>query len=288
MNLKSFSKAAQKLYISQPAVTKQVKALEKEFGAVFLKRDYNEIIPTKEGKALYKYASTVLSKEEELYARLNKKSQVIAGELTVFTSTLPANYLLDELLMAFSQKYEKVTYNIHKTDSNKVYEEVKSGRTGFGFTGMRKSNRNIECVKIAKDQLVLAVSGEKFSRFEEGVVGLEFLLEQDLLIRRKESATLKTFEEALKKENHSVKDFNIKAVVDDNEIIKKMIIKGLGVSVMSRLAIEKEISEGTILSLEIKGVNLRRSIYYIYHRNRYISGAAQKFKEFILDKYQQN
>ncbi|GAU79669.1 selenium metabolism-associated LysR family transcriptional regulator [Fusibacter sp. 3D3] len=288
VNLKSFSKAAEKLFISQPAVTKQIKSLEKDFGIVLLKRSYNDIIPTKEGKEIYKYATTILNKEEEIFAKMVQNENSISGELTICSSTLPANYLLDEILLDFSTEYKNITYNIKKMDSSKVYDAVESGNISFGFTGIHVKKKNIESIEIAKDQLVLAVPAHKFNHLDTMEVSLEFLLEQDILIRGTGSATLKTFEEAMKLEHYAIKDFKIKAIVEDNEIIKKMILKGIGVSIISRLSIDKEVNEGSIMPLTIKGINLTRGIYYIYHKNKYFSNIDEKFKNLVLEKFNGN
>ncbi len=285
VNLKSFSKTADKLFLSQPAVTKQIKSLEKDFGIVLIRRSYNDIVLTNEGKELYKYATTILNKEDEIFAKFQKNDSDISGELTIYSSTLPANYLLDTILYEFSSKYQNISFNIKNVDSKKVYENVVSGSTSYGFTGMQLNKKNIECFEIMKDQLVLAVPASKYAHLEKKQVDLKFLLQQDLLIRGKGSATLKTFEKAIKKTNYSINDLTIKAIVEDTEIIKKMILKGLGASVISRLSIDKEVNEGSIIPLSIENMNLERGIYYIHHKNRYFSSIEEKFKAFIQQKY---
>jgi len=285
VNLGSFSKAADKLFLTQPAVTKQIKILEKDFGTSLLRRSYNDIVPTKEGKEIYLYATTILNKEEEIFAKFIKNEKDISGELTISSSTIPAHYLLDQLLYEFSAQYKKISYNIKKMDSEEVYEAVASGNTSFGFTGMQIKKTDIEAIEIAEDQLVLAVPSTQYSQLEHTEVSLDFLLEQDLLIRENGSATLKTFVEALAKENYSINDLKIKAIIEDNEIIKKMILKGIGVSIISRLSIAKEVDEGSIIPLTIKDVNLTRGIYYIHHKKRYFSSIDEKFKTFIQEKY---
>ncbi len=285
VNLKSFSKAAEKLFLSQPAITKQIKSLEKDLGVVFLKRGYNDIIPTQEGQEFYKYASTIINKEDEIFQKFRKHDNDTSGTLTIYSSTLPANYLLDEILYSFSNQYNNISFNIKKSDSKKVYQDVNSGFINYGFTGMLLKYDNIECIEIAKDQLVLAIPANQYKLPEKPEVNLDFLLEQKLLIREVGSATLKTFEEELSKNQCSISELKIKAVIEDNEIIKRMIIKGLGVSVMSRLSIDKEVNEGTIVPLTIKDMELTRSVYFIYHKKRYFSKTEDKFKTFIREKY---
>lgn len=285
VNLRSFSKAAEKLYLTQPAITKQVKILENDFGVVLIKRSYNDIILTKEGKDLYKYAMTILNKEEEIYEHFMKDENEILGNLTIFSSTLPANYILDGLLYDFLGQYKNITFNIKKSDSKEVYEKVNSGTTSFGFTGIKINKPNIESIKIGTDQLVLAVSAKNYKNLGSKDINLKQLFDQDFLIREEGSATLKTFEDEVKKEGFSIRDLKIKGIIADNEIIKKMIVKGLGVSVISRLSIEKEVNEGSIIPLTIENVNLARNIYYIYHKKRYFTKTENKFKEFIKNKY---
>lgn len=280
VNLQSFSKAADKLCLTQPAITKQIKYLEKEFSIVLIIRT-NNIILTKEGKEFYKYATTILNKEEELYAKFSKGNKDISGTLTIYSSSLPANYLLDQILFGFFKENKNVNFHIKKIDSKKVYEKVLSGNISFGFTGMKMKKPNIECIEIAKDQLVLAVSSNDFKNNPNNEISLNRLIDKDLLIREKGSATFNTFEEAIKKENLSINNFKIKGIIADNEIIKRMILGGLGVSVMSRLSIDKEVKDGSIIPITIKDINLDRSIYYIYHTKRYFTQTENKFREFI-------
>ncbi|QEN03454.1 LysR family transcriptional regulator [Thiospirochaeta perfilievii] len=280
VNLQSFSKAADKLCLTQPAITKQIKSLEKDFGIVLIIRT-NDIILTKEGKEFYKYATTILNKEEELYAKFSKNNRDLSGKLTIYSSSLPANYLLDKILSDFLDKHNNINFHIKKTDSKDVYEKVISGVTNFGFTGMKLNKPNIESIEISKDQLVLALSTQRATSLPQGEISIKTLLEQDFIIRENGSATFKTFEEALKKKNYTLNNLKIKGIVGDNEIIKKMILRGVGVSVMSRLSIEKEINEGLITPLTIKDMDLQRSVYYIYHTKKYFTQIENKFREFL-------
>jgi DNA-binding transcriptional LysR family regulator len=286
VNARSFSKAADQLFITQPAVTKQIKMLEKDFDVVLLKRSGNEVLLTKEGEVFYTHAMTILNKEEALKATFCKKESEISGVLEIYSSSLPANYLLPQILYEFSEKYKNISYHIKKIDSKSVYHHVEMGITGFGFTGIKNKRKNMEHIEIARDQLVLAVKGDQFAYLKDEEVDLSFLLKQDFLIRGKGSATLNLFEEALHKANYSLKDLKIKAVIEDNEMIKKMIIKGMGVSIMSRLSIEKEVKQNLIHPVKIKHMDLTRGIYYVYYKNRYFSSIDQKFKEFIQEVYQ--
>ena len=282
VNLQSFSKAAEKLYITQPAVTKQVQSLEKDFDIVLLERQGRKIVPTAEGKELYVYAANILNAEDEMYSKFRDKDDVLSGELIIYTSSLPANYLLPDILTKFSEEYPKVIYNIRKTDSKKVYESIESGLTSFGFTGTLYNKKSIEAVSIFDDELVVIAPTSKYEKYKNKELDIDYLFKHDIIIREKGSATLETFRKALEKFGYSLNDLNIKAVVEDTEIIKNMVKNGMGISIISKLAVNKEIDEGSIIPLNIKGVDLKRKLFYIYHKHRYFSRIDEKFKVNII------
>jgi len=135
VNMKNISRAAEKLFVTQPAVSKQLQLLEKEFGAVLLKKNGREIIPTDDGYILYKYAINVLNEEANIYSILRNDENKLSGELCIYTSSLPADYYIHDLIIEFSKDYPDVTYNIKKVDSKEVYNLIEDGLTSFGFTG---------------------------------------------------------------------------------------------------------------------------------------------------------
>lgn len=285
VNLESFSKAADKLYITQPAVTKQVQSLEKDFGTVLLKRQGRKIIPTQTGKELYIYAVNILNAEDEIYSKFRNENDILSGELTIYASSLPATYLLPDIIAEFSKEYSKIVYNIKKIDSKKVYESIENGLTSFGFIGTSYNKKGIENLCIFNDELIVIAPSNGYKNYKDKAVDINFLLEQNIIIREKGSATLQTFNKALKKFECSINDFNIRAIVEDTEIIKNMVKNGIGISIMSNLAVKKEIEEGSIVPIKIKDIDLTRKLFYLYQKNRYFSKIDKKFKEFIFNKY---
>ncbi len=285
VNLESFSKAADKLFITQPAVTKQIQSLEKDFGTVLLKRQGRKIIPTNEGKELYVYAINVLNAEDAIYNKLCGKNDILSGDLTIYSSSLPATYLLPDIISEFSKEYSHILYNIKKIDSKEVYESIVNGLTSFGFTGTSYNKKGIESLCIFNDELVVIAPPNEYEKYNNKDIDIKFLLEQNIIIREKGSATLQTFNQALNELNCTLNDFKIKAVVEDAEIIKYMVKKGMGVSIISNLAVKKEIEEGSLVSIKIKDIDLKRKLFYVYHKNRYFSKIDKVFKEFIFNRY---
>ena len=285
INLKNISKAAEKLFITQPAVSKQMQLLEKDFGAELFVKSGREIIPTEEGYILYKYAKNVLSEENRIYSMLRRDNDKVSGNLTVYTSSMPADYYIHDLIIEFNKMYPDTTYVINKIDSEKVFKNIEEGFTNFGFTGSLPKNKKLKSICIGEDEVVVVASADKKSEFEGGRITAGEFLNHKFIIREKGSATLKMFENFLVDKKMKLSDLNILIQAEDNDIIKKFIENNLGLAILPKKAVENEIKEGRAFILDVEGMKLKRKLYYVYHPDRYFSKAEEKFKEFMVEKH---
>lgn len=285
INLKNISKAAEKLFVTQPAVSKQLQLLEKDFGAELFKKNGREIIPTEEGYLLYKYAKNVLNEENKIYSLIRRDDDKLYGNLTVYTSSMPADYYIHDLIIEFGNLYKDVSYTIKKIDSDMVFKNIEEGFTSFGFTGTPSKNKRIKNICIAEDEVVIVASSEKMKEFDSGKINLDKLLDQRFILREKGSATLQIFENYLNKKRIKLNDLNIVIQAEDNEIIKKFIANDVGIAVLPKKAVENELREGKMFILELEGMTLKRKLYYVYQQDRYFSKIEEKFKEFMITKH---
>jgi len=285
INLKNISKAAEKLFVTQPAVSKQLQLLEKDFGAELFKKNGREIIPTEEGYLLYKYAKNVLNEENKIYSLIRRDDDKLYGNLTVYTSSMPADYYIHDLIIEFGNLYKDVSYTIKKIDSDMVFKNIEEGFTSFGFTGTPSKNKRIKNICIAEDEVVIVASSEKMKEFDSGKITLDKLLNQRFILREKGSATLQIFENYLNKKRIKLNDLNIVIQAEDNEIIKKFIANDVGIAVLPKKAVENELREGKMFILELEGMTLKRKLYYVYQQDRYFSKIEEKFKEFMITKH---
>lgn len=285
INLKNISKAAEKLFITQPAVSKQLQLLEKEFGAELFKKNGREIIPTEEGHLLYKYAKNVLNEENKIYSLIRRDDDKLNGNLVIYTSSMPADYYIHDLIIEFSYLYPEITYAIKKIDSDMVFKNIEEGFTSFGFTGTPSKNKKIKNICIAEDEVVLVATAQKIKEFNSNKITVNELLNQKFILREKGSATLQIFESFLNKKRIKLNDLNIIIQAEDNEIIKKFLFNNLGIAVLPKKAVEKEIDEGKVSVLKLEGMELRRKLYYVYEKDRYFSKIEDKFREFMIEKY---
>jgi DNA-binding transcriptional LysR family regulator len=285
INMRNISRAAEKLFITQPAVSKQLQILEKDFGAVLVKKNGREIIPTDDGYLLYKYAINILNEENKLYSVLRNEENKLSGELCIYTSSLPADYYIHDLIIGFSKIYSDVTYNIKKVDSKEVYSFIEDGLTSFGFTGNPYKNKKIKNICIAEDEVIVIASKEKFDLYKNKKIDINVLVSQDFILREKGSATLKTFEDFLIKKNLKLENLKTKIQAEDNELIKIFVHNDMGLAVMSKISVEREIKEGLLYQIDVEELDLKRQLFYVYHEDRYFSKLEDTFKEYIINKF---
>lgn len=285
INLKNISKAAERLFVTQPAVTKQLQLLEKDFGAELFRKNGREIIPTDEGLLLYKYAKNVLNEENKIYSLLRRDDEKLYGNLDIYTSSMPADYYIHDLIIEFGNLYPDVSYTIKKIDSDMVFKSIDEGFTSFGFTGTPSKNKKIKNICIAEDEVVIVASCDKINEFNSNKITLDELVKQRFILREKGSATLHIFENYLNKKRINLNDLNIIIQAEDNEIIKKFIVNNVGIALLPKKAVENELKEKRMFILELDGMSLKRKLYYVYQQDRYFSKIEEKFKEFMINKH---
>ena len=286
INLKNISKAAEKLFVTQPAVSKQLRLLETDFGSELFRRNGREIVPTEEGELLYKYAKKVLNEENKIYSLIRRDDDKLYGNLDIYTSSMPADYYIHDLIIEFSSLYPDASFTIKKIDSDMVFKNIEDGFTSFGFTGSPSKNKKIKNICIAEDEVVIVASAQKKKEFKQNAITMDMLLNQRFIVREKGSATLKIFEDYLNKKRINLSDLHITIQAEDNEIIKKFISKDAGIAVLPKKAVEQEVADGSMEILNIDGMDLRRKLYYVYQQDRYFSKIEEKFKDFMIHMYE--
>lgn len=275
---KSFSKAADTLFLSQPAITSNIKNLEKEFGMVLFDRNKN-ITLTKGGLEFFPYAVEMLNLRDKSVLALSQHQNNIEGLLEICASTIPAQYLLPHIIKAFKEIYPKVFFYIHNKDSKEVAEDILSGMINFGFIGARYSYEGIEYIDFFQDKLVLISSPEK--KFDTLPPCLEDLVGEEIILREEGSGTRQIIENALKAKKLDLNIFQSKTINYSLEAIKKMVGLNIGISFASDISVKYEVALGKLVSHEIKELNLDRNFSLVYSSNRSLSPVEEKFKEFV-------
>lgn len=279
--LKSFSRAAQELYLTQPTISNHIHILEKELSTILFNRTNKNITLTDAGEILYEHAISILNKKEHAYFSLNEFKGKIQGILEISSSSIPEQYYLSDLICRFSKKYPDVKYSLLKYDSKKVTDRILSGEIDFGLVGAKDTSTQIDYIDILDDEIVLiAPNNTNFNKLS--TITIDNFKPYPLIFREDGSGTRKVVLSYLESAGLDISELNIISEVEDNETIKKLVINGLGLSFISSRAIKNELELGLLKEIRIESLNMNRKFYFAFHKKRVLSPLSETFKDFIM------
>lgn len=283
---KSFSKAADAIYLTQPTVSAHINSLENELGIKLIDRSTKEIYPTSAGKIFFEYAQNLISIRDSAIFALKDFSASIEGNLEIAASTVPSQYIIPELIMAFRQNYNSVFFNLVQLDTKQVIEDLLDKRYEIGIVGSFIEHNRLVYDKLIDDKLVLITpNAKKYSEITNKTYSISQLLNEQFILRETGSGTRQAFEKFLIKADINPKSINIVAQINSLEAIKQAVSLGLGVSIVSAISAEDYIRNGMLKAFEIENFPIKRQFYIVSHKNRPISPIANAFKEFALKYY---
>lgn len=275
---KSFSRAADVLFLSQPAVTSNIQKIESELGTILFDRNRN-ISLTKEGLEFLPYAIEMLNIRDKSKIAISQYKNNVEGVLEICASTIPEQYLLPHIIKAFKTIYPQVFFYIQHKDSQEVAEEILSGITNFGFIGAKYSYEGIDYIDIYKDRLVLITSSEK--NFVHTPLTVKDLIGEEIVLREEGSGTRLLIENALKEKGLGLNIFKTQTISYSLGAIKKMVALNIGISFSSEISVKNEVNSGYLNQYEVEDLNLNRNFSLAYCNNRCLSPLEEKFKEFV-------
>lgn len=280
VELKSFSRAAEALRLTQPTVSGHVQTLEGELDLKLLDRLGREVVPTKAGEVLYGYAVKILRLRDEAAQAMGSLKGDLRGRLEIGASTIPGTYILPPHLKTFAARYPEVSVAIRIGDSQAVAREVMEREVEVGVVGARPQSAKLISEPLARDELVLVVPPDHPWAGRESVEIGE-LKGQPFVMREEGSGTRKRFEQALREVGVSPGEITCVAEFETNEAIKEAVASNLGVAVISNLAVASEHAKSRLRALPLKGTSLQRTFYVIRRRGAHLSPASEAFLEFL-------
>lgn len=286
VRFKSFSKAADAIYLTQPTVSSHISTLENELGIKLLDRSGKMVEPTGAGKIFYEYADNMINLRDNAIFTLNEFSEKVEGKVEIAASTVPAEYLLPKLMIGFRNIYGNISFSVDQFDSNQVINELLEKKYELGMVGTVIENRKLVYHKLIEDRLVLAAPcSRKFNSKESGVLPFEEVFDESFIYRESGSGTRKEFEKIFLK--HGINPASIKIAARFNGIsaIKQAVSQGLGVSIMSYISIEDYVKSGHIKAFDIEGLDLKRAFYAVTYKNRPLSPVNSVFLKYIIDSF---
>lgn len=281
---KSFSRAADALYLSQPTVSTHINTLESELGVRLIDRHSKEALPTKQGSILYKYGVTMINIREKAVFSMSSASYQIGGILTIQASSVPGEYMVPSLMAKFKERYPSVKFYLEQSDSSSVEDNLLAQKGEIGFMG-DKAGEDFFCERLAVDQMVLITpNNEKFRAVNEKKIELKDIIHEAFLWREQGSATRRQFEEKIEKMGYNPKKINVVARLNSLEAIKQAVGCGLGISIVSGMSVENDMDH-RILTFEIQDMDLDREFYLVWNKNVPLSPTAEAFKNLVLEEY---
>lgn len=280
---KSFSQAAERLGVTQPAVSLQIRSLEERLGRRLLDRSGRRVEPTEAGLVLYKKAQRMLQLEEQLAEELaQEESGELHGTLSIGASTGPGGHLVPLLLCEFQRGHPDLGISLSISDTDRVIEQVAERELELGVVGALKRHRSLEFEPLAHDVIVLAVPpGHPFAGKE---MPLDRLREETHIVMQEGAGVRHVIEEELRQAGLRVRELQPRLELGLQESVKSAVAAGYGVTFISRTAIEGELAAGTLAAARVEGLEPARQIYVVRASGRMATRAAQAFLDFARDR----
>lgn len=233
---RSFTKAAEKTYLSQPTVSAHIRMLEEELHTRLLIRDTKNLEITPKGWELYECATHILELQDHLLQRWAEESRHI---IQLGASTIPSAYILPEILPQYGKLHPEAYFVVQQSDSSQVIAGLLGGLFDVGMIGMDCANEALTCIPFYRDRMVLItpVTAQYLKLLEQPEVPLRALLKEPIILREKGSGSQKSADLFLEKMHISQQELKVTARVNDQESIKNLVAGGLGVSIISEKAV---------------------------------------------------
>ena len=263
--LNSFTKAAQKLSLTQPAASQHVRQLEKELGVTIFVRGEGNLKLTSEGEIVIKYAKRIVSLYQNLQQSL-KDERRHARKITVGITHTSESNIMVEVLAKYSSFSEGTRITIISDAINNLYMKLKTYEIDLAIVEGRITDPNFNSVMLDTDSLILAVSN-KNPLSKKSMVTLNELKKENLILRLPESGTRILFISHLESNNVSLDEFNVILEVDNVATIKDLVRRDFGVSILARSACANELKKGKMAGLPIENLSMTREINMVYHKD---------------------
>ena len=282
----SFSKAAKQLFLTQPTISAHISSLEKELNARLFVRNTKEVKLSDDGKELYRYARQMIDLQKKIEERFETGKSESKHLITIAASTIPAQYLLPEILMKFNERYPKEQVKLLETDSSQVVTKIIDHMVDVGFTGTVLEKKHCKYIPFYKDELVVITPNtEKYQVLHQNIEDISWISGECLIMREEGSGTRKEAGKQLRNAGINLDKLKIIASIENQETIKKSVKQGMGISIISRLAAEEEAKLGDLLTFPIPKADQGRDINLVYNKNYQMSKSAERFVKVVKEVY---
>ena len=276
----NFSRAAEELLLTQPAVTQQIKALEDEYGVPLFDRTGGRITLTASGQALLPYAMKLKDISEEAYTAVASASGKHGGRLALGASQTIGQYLLPNLVAGFLRENPRVSVTAKSGNTDEILEALVAHKIQLALIEGPALRKDIHIEPFMEDQMVLVVPASH--EWADHEIELDTLRDAPLLMREFGSGSRRVIENALTQAGLARKDIKTRLELDSTEGLLSAVEAGLGVTFVSRWAVRNQLSLGTLRLARVRGLRLSRMFSIAYPSGPEPAGNASAFRLFLL------
>ena len=280
---KSFSQAAERLGVTQPAVSLQIRSLEQRLGRQLLDRSGRRVEPTEAGLRLYASAQRLLALEESLLEELTADDEgIITGTLELGASTGPGGTVVPLLLCEFHERYPEARVRLSVSDTQTIVDQVADRELELGIVGAGRRHRGVVFEPFFRDEVVLACPPTH--RFAGKTVSLDQLKAEPLIVMQEGAGVRQVIEDELRREGMRLRDLDVRLELGLQESVRSAVLAGHGIAFISRLAIEADLPTGRIATARVQGLDPVREILLARASGRTETRAARAFLAFARER----
>jgi DNA-binding transcriptional LysR family regulator len=283
VELRSFSQAAVRLGVTQPAVSLQIRSLEQRLGQKLVDRSGRRVEPTEAGERLYQSAKRMLQIEDELRESLaESETGELSGTLRLGASTGPGGAVVPVLLGAFQRAHPAVTVSLAVHDTQTVVELVAGRELELGVVGASRRHRGVTFETLFTDEVILATPPGH--RFAGRTVSLDELRSEPLIVMQEGAGVRQVIDDELRGAGMRLRDLDVRLELGLQESVRSAVRAGYGVTFISRSAVEAELEAGELAEARVEGLAPRREIALARAAGRAPTRAAEAFVAFARER----
>ncbi|MCL5247492.1 LysR substrate-binding domain-containing protein [Cellulophaga sp. 20_2_10] len=277
----SFTKAAEQLFISQPAVSKAIRNLENDYKCAFFIRKRNSIELTADGKSFLVYVNRILDIYTELEHQFIHKEKAFPDQISFGASTTIANYILPKVIAKFKTQFPDTTIKIDSENSDEIEKLILNQQIDFGITEGKNTNPSLQFTKFIKDEIVLVTNVKNLSH-KKGIIEVQELKNLPIIEREIGSGTKKIIQQFL--HQNSIKKLNTVVTLNSTEAIKNYLYYSNSYALLSINAVTEDLLHNKLKVIEIKDFTIERWFYFVY-RTGYQNATMSNFENYIRSNY---
>jgi LysR family transcriptional regulator, low CO2-responsive transcriptional regulator len=279
----SFSQAAERLGVTQPAVSLQVRSLEKRLGIQLLDRSGRRVEPTEAGVRLFRSAQRMLQLEEQMLDEVSSDGVgALTGEISIGASTGPAAVAVPVLLCEFQQRHPDLRVALEVHDTQAVVDLVADRELELGIVGAARRQRSVRFEPILEDDVILiCLPGHPFAG---RTIGVDELRGETLIVMQEGAGVRQVVEDELRDMGVRLRDLATSLELGLQESVRSAVQAGYGVTFISRTAVESDLAAGTLAEARLAGMNAKREISLVRAAGRVPTRAAEEFVAFVKSR----